>query len=370
MREGILRQLQADLKASFETPKCRKCGCLRDVLIAMQQATDHLMGEDADALRMDIASFLNGLEITEYACLGCDPCPPAIAENHIFEMAGGVIRLPMVRPSPCAFTPRPVGRWPVVAGEYRVLDRQGTIAVSTLASADLPGKLAELRPKGLAIVGKLETENIGVDKVVKNVVTNPYLQILIVAGQESKGHQSGQALLALMENGVDEQQRIIGARGKRPFLRNVTPKEIERFRQQVKLVDLMGCDDAERLAAEVEARACVHPGSHRVAPLQEAPTPSRFRIQVHPSRHPLRLDKAGYFVIIPRPEDKRLIVEHYDYQDRLQHVFEGEDARSLCAAIIELGLVTQLDHAAYLGRELMRAELCLRLGLPFVQDGA
>jgi len=31
-------------------------------------------------------------------------------------------------------------------------------------------------------------------------------------------------------------------------------------------------------------------------------------------------------------------------------------------------LVTQLAHAAYLGRELQRAEACLRSGLDFIQD--
>ncbi len=67
-------------------------------------------------------------------------------------------------------------------------------------------------------------------------------------------------------------------------------------------------------------------------------------------------------------ENNLVVVEHYDYHDRLLHIIEGEDARSLCATILELGLVSQLDHAAYLGRELMRAELSIRYGLPFVQD--
>jgi len=54
----------------------------------------------------------------------------------------------------------------------------------------------------------------------------------------------------------------------------------------------------------------------------------------------------------------------------LRHIIEGEDTKALRATIIKLGLVSQLDHAAYLGHELMRAELALRFGFPFVQDGA
>ena len=38
--------------------------------------------------------------------------------------------------------------------------------------------------------------------------------------------------------------------------------------------------------------------------------------------------------------------------------------------IIANGWVTQLSHAAYLGRELARAELALKQGLKYVQEGA
>ena len=37
---------------------------------------------------------------------------------------------------------------------------------------------------------------------------------------------------------------------------------------------------------------------------------------------------------------------------------------------IEKGLVSRLDHAAYLGKELARADESLRSGDPYVQDAA
>jgi tetrahydromethanopterin S-methyltransferase subunit A len=336
----------------------------------LRDETANITGEEADALRADIDQFLAGMEPIKYACLGCDPCYPAVAENRFYTAAEGVLPLTIVQRPSCSFDVRTDGDWPIVAGEYFVLDREGSVAVSTLASTDLPEKLAQLRPRGLAIVGKTETENIGIDKVIKNIVTNPCIHTLIVAGQEPKGHMSGQALLALAENGVDERQRIIGAKGKRPFLRNVTLQEIEHFRQQVTVVDLIGCEDAERIAAEVEARAQARPCGCQGVLRQDAIMQPVPRIRAQPTQRPLKLDKAGYFVIIPQPDKGIIVVEHYDYKDRLQHIIEGEDAKTLCDTIVELGLVTQLDHAAYLGRELMRAELALRFGLPFVQDGA
>ncbi len=369
-QDEILRQLRADLQQAFNTPKCRKCGCLRDTLLGMRDETAKITGEEADALREEIDRFLQGIEPIEYACLGCDPCYPAVAENRFHAAAVGILPLSVVHRPACAFEVRRDGKWPIVAGEYFVLDPYGSVAVSTLASTALPEKLAEMRPKGLAIVGKTETENIGIDKVVKNIITSPCIHTLIVAGIDPKGHLSGQALVSLYENGLDERQRIIGAKGKRPYLRNISPQEVDQFRKRVTVVDLIGCDDTYGIAAEVEARSHARPCQCQFSLRQSEMALSVPRIRAKPSQHPLKLDKLGYFVIIPEPYTNRIIVEHYDYQDRLQHIIEGQDAKTLCATIIELGLVSQLDHAAYLGRELMRAELALRLTFPFVQDGA
>lgn len=46
----------------------------------------------------------------------------------------------------------------------------------------------------------------------------------------------------------------------------------------------------------------------------------------------------------------------------------GKSARGILNIIIDRGLVTRLDHAGYLGRELERAELALRLGRSYAQD--
>jgi tetrahydromethanopterin S-methyltransferase subunit A len=65
-----------------------------------------------------------------------------------------------------------------------------------------------------------------------------------------------------------------------------------------------------------------------------------------------------------------LLVEHYSYKEELIRVIEGRDARSIYLTLVRNGWVSQLDHAAYLGKELARAEWCARHGLAFVQDGA
>lgn len=82
------------------------------------------------------------------------------------------------------------------------------------------------------------------------------------------------------------------------------------------------------------------------------------------------MDKAGYFVILLQPDRCVIIVEHYDYENRLLRVIEGKDARSIYSTIVRNGWVTQLSHAAYLGKELARAEASLHDGSKYVQDGA
>lgn len=48
----------------------------------------------------------------------------------------------------------------------------------------------------------------------------------------------------------------------------------------------------------------------------------------------------------------------------------AKDSATLCADLIEKKLVSRLDHAAYLGRELVRAENALRQGTRYIQDRA
>lgn len=64
------------------------------------------------------------------------------------------------------------------------------------------------------------------------------------------------------------------------------------------------------------------------------------------------------------------MVEHYENSGKATCVVEGSDPAKICAEIIERGLISQLDHAAYLGRELERAKLSMQLEFTFRQDRA
>jgi tetrahydromethanopterin S-methyltransferase subunit A len=93
------------------------------------------------------------------------------------------------------------------------------------------------------------------------------------------------------------------------------------------------------------------------------------RIRARPPQR-LTLDKAGYFVVYPDARSQELMVEHYSNQGVLDCVLEGSSPASLYSEAIARKLLTRLDHAAYLGRELAGAEQALKTGEPFIQDKA
>lgn len=98
---------------------------------------------------------------------------------------------------------------------------------------------------GAALSGTVQTENIGFEKILCNVVANPNIRYLIIGGPESEGHLTGEALKALVLRGIDEKKRIIGTNAPHPYLFNLPTKLIGRFRKQVSLIDLQFEGDPE-----------------------------------------------------------------------------------------------------------------------------
>ena len=98
---------------------------------------------------------------------------------------------------------------------------------------------------GAALAGTLQTENIGLEKIITNIVANPNIRYIILCGRESPGHLTGEAVIALMRNGVDEKRRIIGTDAPHPFLYNIPMESIDRFRKQIVLINLLNEVDPE-----------------------------------------------------------------------------------------------------------------------------
>lgn len=352
--------ISEQLREAIGASKCHRCGCLQQTVKAL---------EDTDLGKRELASLLaqarSVFEPKKYDCLGCATCYPAIAANAFVEAypkAGATLDL-------CP-NEEPQARrgWPPLPGDYAVVRYRAPVAACTLNSSSLVRDLADRRPEGLAVVGTLHTENLGIERVIKNTLANPHIRFLLLCGEDTQrvvGHLPGQSLQSLVHHGIDERGRIVGARGKRPVLKNVSLAEVQAFRQQVELISMIGEQDVQRLSDAVRAGAARDPGP---CPLPFIDTPIE-RIEVSEPKR-LILDKAGYFVVYPEPRSQRLALEHYTNQGVLTCVLEGISVGALYCAAIERQLLTRLDHAAYLGRELARAEKSLLEGTRFVQDAA
>lgn len=92
---------------------------------------------------------------------------------------------------------------------------------------------------GAALAGTLQTENIGMEKVICNVTANPNVRYILLCGPESPGHLTGKSLIALINNGVDEKKKIIGTKAPTPYLYNIPLEYIERFRKQISLINCL-----------------------------------------------------------------------------------------------------------------------------------
>ncbi|WP_406535115.1 tetrahydromethanopterin S-methyltransferase subunit A [Methanobrevibacter sp.] len=156
----------------------------------------------------------------------------------------------------------PADGWPVISGDYIVGDPESPVAVTTLASH------IEAELSGAAIAGPCKTENLGIEKVVANIISNPNIRFLIVTGAEVQGHITGQSIMALYENGADaDKKKIIGATGAIPFVENVPLDGIERFQQQLEIVDLIDTEDIGAIQAKINECVEKDPGALEEDPI-------------------------------------------------------------------------------------------------------
>jgi dihydropteroate synthase-like protein len=81
---------------------------------------------------------------------------------------------------------------------------------------------------------------------------------------------------------------------------------------------------------------------------------------------PYTLDPLGVFKIRVNHELKYIEALYIGKKGRI--LIRGKSAKAIQNKILELGLISQLSHAMYLGREIAKAEIALQLGKNYVQE--
>jgi tetrahydromethanopterin S-methyltransferase subunit A len=121
------------------------------------------------------------------------------------------------------------------------------VAICTLSSIDLLETVSSSSLMNTVLIaGRLLSENKGIDAIISFAIKQPELKRLLLCGKEVKGHRAGQALLALKISGMDSFGRIIGAVGPNPVLMS-SPLDVEIFRHQVQIINLIGVVDIARI---------------------------------------------------------------------------------------------------------------------------
>ena len=114
-------------------------------------------------------------------------------------------------------------------------------AICTLGSLDLLESISYSQDlmANISIVGRLLSENNGIDAMIRYVIGHPLLNWIILCGNDTKGHNAGQTLLSLFNYGTNSGGRICHSTAPYPFLKS-SEADIEIFRKQIKVVDLIG----------------------------------------------------------------------------------------------------------------------------------
>ncbi len=148
---------------------------------------------------------------------------------------------------------KPPDGYPPEEGRYVRGNDYSPVAVCVILDTfdfAIPPELNELvmvgTDSGAALSGMLQTENIGLEKMICNIVANPNIRYIVLCSRESSGHLPGEALLALKQNGVDDTKRIIGSKALTPHLSNIPTELINRFNQQIVSIINLLCKPGER----------------------------------------------------------------------------------------------------------------------------
>jgi tetrahydromethanopterin S-methyltransferase subunit A len=117
---------------------------------------------------------------------------------------------------------------------------KASIAICTLSSIKLLKEISNSSlMEQIALVGRLLSENKGIDSLVRYVISKKNIKTILICGKDTIGHRSGHSLLKLCKNGMDSNCRIIGSSSPEPVL-TITKSEIQIFQKQITLINKIG----------------------------------------------------------------------------------------------------------------------------------
>jgi tetrahydromethanopterin S-methyltransferase subunit A len=143
--------------------------------------------------------------------------------------------------------------WNLIPGKYNVENEENPIAIVTLNSE------LSFEYEPVAIWGKIMTENLGLTRVLSNILSNPNIRHLIVCGKEVRGHFPGDAFLSLFKNGYEINsgnvsiKDTIAADPRLPIKEDSMEEVYSRLKNQITLINLIGETDLKEISKSVKS---------------------------------------------------------------------------------------------------------------------
>jgi tetrahydromethanopterin S-methyltransferase subunit A len=256
--------------------------------------------------------------------------------------------------------------WPFVSGRYRIVDATAPVVIVGSNAEALAEDLAALETSGICMIATHCRSPKDVEKLIRNIATNMAIQNVIVTDPSDAGSPALLALLKLL--GADLEIDDAAQAHVRKIKSNLDDVGFDALARQVRAVNMLGSYQTDRIVARVSelASEANRPNTGFRAPAHDDENGIERVIAAKNIDYELQADKAGNFFVSVK--DKKIVVEQYSAKNDLLRVIEGHTARDLCITLIRNGWVSKLDHAAWLGRELLRAELSMESGDEFMPD--
>jgi tetrahydromethanopterin S-methyltransferase subunit A len=134
--------------------------------------------------------------------------------------------------------------------------RGSNISLCALSSINLLITISKLDiMDDLLIAGRLHSENKGIDQMINYCINHPQLKYLLLCGKDTKGHYPGDALICLIEHGIDENGRILGTIAPSPLLSS-DKENVLKFKKQISVIDMRNCFDIHKISEIIYGLNC------------------------------------------------------------------------------------------------------------------
>ncbi len=178
-------------------------------------------------------------------------------------------------------------------------------------------------------------------------------------------------MVQFFKEGMDAQNQIKNTSFK--FHKEIPLQALEAVRKNVECIDLRS-SSVETVLQRVNSLA-QKPAWGKP---QEFPSPSNELKETQKFVYQFETDPMGSFVIsiaTGKNDQKIVVLEHYT-KDSIKsgHAFHSNESNptkiveDLAAQLISAGLISRLDHAFYLGKEIQKALFSIQLEKNYTQD--